>query len=465
MGPGSSPRLTFSHPRSHARPVPRSSCSSPPTRTRRSPPRAQLPHRPRGRLGRRVLHPSVPVGHGRPPSWRLQSRHSRPAAASLRRQRASPLGTVTAIEAIVHQDDRRPSNGATGGDRPLLLLDAWSGSPGGAGKAAALVIAIQEFVANGGGRPPAGRRLRSVHTPDRRCGWWRSAAGVSSTTRRTSAIRPGAALSRWPRGCRCSSVREARRREPAVVCQEYLVVRSAQFGGSPAVVAACRHRNRGKTRVHCRRRGTTPLCRRSETAPRRTVRVEDDRAQASGGFVSGPGRWWRGPGLGPLPWLTPVLRNDATARLVGRMLSCSVLGGRKAQELVRGGVAEVARGRGGRSRSWCCVRTDQTVGGGVAEAAAGSRDAGSEGGGRRGSLCDAARGRLVGAVTSWHEDQKRESDRDEPGERERACADSGFGFCRDAGKCSAGWTLMCSLWPAGGGPPGLDRCPSSVRAL
>ena len=37
---------------------------------------------------------------------------------------ASPLGTVTAIEAIVRQDDRRPSNGATGGGRPLLLLDA-----------------------------------------------------------------------------------------------------------------------------------------------------------------------------------------------------------------------------------------------------------------------------------------------------------------------------------------------------
>ena len=37
---------------------------------------------------------------------------------------ASPLGAVTAIEAIVRQDDRRPSNGATGGGRPLLLLDA-----------------------------------------------------------------------------------------------------------------------------------------------------------------------------------------------------------------------------------------------------------------------------------------------------------------------------------------------------
>jgi hypothetical protein len=38
--------------------------------------------------------------------------------------------TVTAIEAIVRQDDRRPSSGATGGGRPLLLPDAWTGSVG-----------------------------------------------------------------------------------------------------------------------------------------------------------------------------------------------------------------------------------------------------------------------------------------------------------------------------------------------
>jgi hypothetical protein len=48
----------------------------------------------------------------------------------LRRLSASPLGTVTAIDAIVRQDDRRPSNGATGGGRPLLLLDALSGNAG-----------------------------------------------------------------------------------------------------------------------------------------------------------------------------------------------------------------------------------------------------------------------------------------------------------------------------------------------
>jgi hypothetical protein len=37
---------------------------------------------------------------------------------------AGRLGTVTAIEAIVRQDDRRPSNAATGGGQLLLLPDA-----------------------------------------------------------------------------------------------------------------------------------------------------------------------------------------------------------------------------------------------------------------------------------------------------------------------------------------------------
>jgi hypothetical protein len=42
----------------------------------------------------------------------------------LGRLSASRLGTVTAIEAIVRQDDRHPSIGATEGGRPLLLPDA-----------------------------------------------------------------------------------------------------------------------------------------------------------------------------------------------------------------------------------------------------------------------------------------------------------------------------------------------------
>jgi hypothetical protein len=44
--------------------------------------------------------------------------------AAFGRLSASRLGTVIAIEAIVRQDDRRPSNGATGGGRPLLLPNA-----------------------------------------------------------------------------------------------------------------------------------------------------------------------------------------------------------------------------------------------------------------------------------------------------------------------------------------------------
>lgn len=47
----------------------------------------------------------------------------------------------------------------------------------------------------------------------------------------------------------------------------------------------------------------------------------------------------------------PVLRNGATARMIGRMLSCAVPCGGKAQELVRGWVAEVARWDGGGGRS------------------------------------------------------------------------------------------------------------------
>jgi hypothetical protein len=42
----------------------------------------------------------------------------------LGRPSASGLGTVTAIDAIVRHDDRRHSNGATGGGRALLLPDA-----------------------------------------------------------------------------------------------------------------------------------------------------------------------------------------------------------------------------------------------------------------------------------------------------------------------------------------------------
>ena len=294
------PRLTFSHPRSHARPVPRSSCSSPPTRTRRSPPRAQLPHRPRGRLGRRVLHPSVPVGHGRPPSWRLQSRHSRPAAASLRRQRASPLGTVTAIEAIVHQDDRRPSNGATGGDRPLLLLDAWSGSPGGAGKAAALVIAIQEFVANGGGRPPAGRRLRSAASP--RPSLWLVALRSRSVVDNASDFRNSGPVQHSRVGREAAGARPFGKRGAA---SRRLSVRSTWLCGAHNSAVRRRSWRHVATATVARRASTVGGGARSPVSPKRdraeTHREGGRRSCASVGRLC-VGAWAGGgeaPGWGP----------------------------------------------------------------------------------------------------------------------------------------------------------------------
>ena len=73
------------------------------------------------------------------PAPRKQScARRRPAAIGVIRCRlsASRLGTVTAIKAIVRQDHRRPSNGATGGGWPLLLPDAVCSS---AGVVAALV--------------------------------------------------------------------------------------------------------------------------------------------------------------------------------------------------------------------------------------------------------------------------------------------------------------------------------------
>ncbi|MFZ0976367.1 MAG: hypothetical protein WAN22_29360, partial [Solirubrobacteraceae bacterium] len=48
----------------------------------------------------------------------------RPIPSSPKRE---PVGTVTATEAIVRQHGRRPSNAATGGGRPLLLPDAYTG--------------------------------------------------------------------------------------------------------------------------------------------------------------------------------------------------------------------------------------------------------------------------------------------------------------------------------------------------
>src|ERR1700746_309555 len=68
---------------------------------------------------------------------------------------ASPLGTVTPIEAIVHQDHRRSSNGATGGARPSLLPDAYSGHAG---------AVAASFATRKRSRPGHERRIGSLQT-------------------------------------------------------------------------------------------------------------------------------------------------------------------------------------------------------------------------------------------------------------------------------------------------------------
>ncbi len=64
-------------------------------------------------------------------------------ARNIGRLSASRLGTVTATEAIVRQDGRRPSNAATGGGRPLLLPDARSGSGPGAARLLLLCLLLR----------------------------------------------------------------------------------------------------------------------------------------------------------------------------------------------------------------------------------------------------------------------------------------------------------------------------------
>ena len=79
---------------------------------------------------------------------------------------------------------RRPAVESHGKGKPARRLGAWLGlsegsCPGDAGETAALVLAVQEFVANGGGRPSR-RRRRSAASRERtssrgcagRCGWW-----------------------------------------------------------------------------------------------------------------------------------------------------------------------------------------------------------------------------------------------------------------------------------------------------
>lgn len=87
--------------------------------------------------------------------------------------------------------NRRRAGGPTSAIARLRLSEV--SSPGGAGEAAALVLATQEFVANGGGRP-SGRRRWSAHRPSgscrSACAKRRSRSGICPGARRAAACRP-----------------------------------------------------------------------------------------------------------------------------------------------------------------------------------------------------------------------------------------------------------------------------------
>ena len=124
-------------------------------------------------------------------------------AASRRRPSASQLETVTAIEAIARQDGRRPSNGATGGARPLLLPDALSGSASVDAVVTALLLAACRSAVSASGRDRIDPFVtRSV----RACGELRVADRHRCSVLLSSRDRPSLG-----RGTRCPSASTCRR--------------------------------------------------------------------------------------------------------------------------------------------------------------------------------------------------------------------------------------------------------------
>jgi hypothetical protein len=121
------------------------------------------------------------------------------SAAAMATFRVPGVGGLSATAGIGEQPRRRLSIA-------WLRLSGGS-SPGGPGKVAALVLAIQELVANGGGRPSR-RRRRSAASPGRtgsggcvgRHGWWRCDPAVSAASN---------GLPRLPQVARRSSPRRA----------------------------------------------------------------------------------------------------------------------------------------------------------------------------------------------------------------------------------------------------------------
>jgi hypothetical protein len=137
---------------------------------------------------------------------------------------------------------------------------------------------------------------------------------------------------------------EARRAGPVVVCRQYLVA-----GSGPSVIRR-RSPTAQSTRLGGSGKGATVGGRRRESAPDARRGGAGRSCARVGAFVSGLGWVVEGPRGAP-PLIHPGLRNDATARVVGRMSSSAVPCGGEAQELMRGGVAEVARWGGRRGRS------------------------------------------------------------------------------------------------------------------
>jgi hypothetical protein len=112
---------------------------------------------------------SSAIALARSGSGRHLGRHAcNGTGAEARRTPGSP-GPLTA--GIVPQQQRQPGSIQS----PRLLFHASCSSPGGLGEAAALVLATQEFLANGGG----GRQIRAARLLHRRGGPAASAVSVS----------------------------------------------------------------------------------------------------------------------------------------------------------------------------------------------------------------------------------------------------------------------------------------------
>ena len=142
--------------------------------------------RPRQRRQRRS-HPPL-VGHERNSRQRRRRPGATTLVAGMRRPRGvrsvakaqAGAGPSPRIEAIVRQDDRGPSKGATEGGPPLLLPDAYSGSAGvGAAVTASVLAAVRPSVsaqATGRPEPFAMRGVHGLATSESVIPHWRTPA-------------------------------------------------------------------------------------------------------------------------------------------------------------------------------------------------------------------------------------------------------------------------------------------------